>query len=397
MRKLLALIFFLIVFVEAMAQVPQKISYQAVVRNSSNALIVNQTIGLRVSVIQGSAIGTAVYVERQSPVTNASGVISVVIGNNPLGLSFSSINWINGPFYLKTEIDPTGSNNYTISGISELLSVPYSLYAQNAYTVNGLVAVINGGTGAKTPTLARVNLGLGNVDNTRDVDKPISKKVQTALNSKANLEDPVFTGIPEAPTAIVGTNTNQIANTYFVNDAIKRATPDATETVKGLIRLNGDLTGTALLPIIGDKKITTNKLADSAVTTSKIYPKNVTTESLADSSVTAIKIKNLNVTTAKLANDAVTTSKILDANITTNKLADSSVTNAKFKDNSINTIKIADSAITTNKIRNLNVTTAKLADSAVTSNKLRNLNVTTDKLADYAVTTLKIFDANITT
>ena len=189
MRKLLALFFFLIVFVEAMAQVPQKISYQAVVRNTSNALIVNQTIGLRVSIVQGSILGTAVYVERQSPTTNASGVISIQIGANPLGLSFSSINWINGPFYLKTEIDPTGGNNYTISGISELLSVPYSLYAQNAFTVNGLVAVINGGTGAKTPTLARVNLGLGNVDNTRDVDKPISKKVQTALNSKANLED----------------------------------------------------------------------------------------------------------------------------------------------------------------------------------------------------------------
>ena len=163
--------------------------------------------------------------------TNASGVISIQIGANPLGLSFSSINWINGPFYLKTEIDPTGGSNYTINGISELLSVPYSLYAQNAYTVNGLVAVINGGTGAKTPTLARVNLGLGNVDNTRDVDKPISKKVQSALNSKANLEDPVFVGFPEAPTAKVGNNTNQIANTIFVNDAIKRATPDATATV----------------------------------------------------------------------------------------------------------------------------------------------------------------------
>ena len=397
MRKLLTLFFFLIVFVEAMAQVPQKISYQAVVRNSSNALIVNQTIGLRVSIIQGSILGTAVYVERQSPTTNASGVISIQIGANPLGLSFSSINWINGPFYLKTEIDPTGSNNYTISGISELLSVPYALYAQNAFTVNGLVAVINGGTGAKTPTLARVNLGLGNVDNTRDVDKPISKKVQTALNSKANLEDPVFIGLPEAPTAKIGTNTNQIANTYFVNDAIKRATPDATETVKGLIRLNGDLTGTALLPIIRDKKITTNKLADSAVTTSKIFPNNVTTESLADSSVTTIKLRNLNVTTAKLADNSVTISKILDASITTDKLADSSVTNAKFKDNSINTIKIADSAITTNKIKNLNVTTTKLADSTVTTTKLRNLNVTTEKLADNAVTTAKILDANITT
>jgi hypothetical protein len=447
MRKLLGLFFFLIIFCEAMAQVPQKISYQAIVRNTSNALIVNQTIGLRVSIIQGSILGTAVYVERQSPTTNASGVISIQIGNNPLGLSFSSINWINGPFYLKTEIDPSGGNNYTISGISELLSVPYALYAQNAYTVNGLVGVINGGTGATTPSLARVNLGLGNVDNTRDIDKPISKKVQTALNSKANLEDPVFTGIPEAPTAAVGTNTNQIANTYFVNDAIKRATPDATATVKGLIRLNGDLTGTALLPIIGDKKITTNKLADSAVTTSKIYPKSVTSDRLADTSVSTIKIKdlsvtnakiannavttskildanittakvldsaitsakikNLNVTNAKLAENAVTTSKILDANITTDKLADSSVTNAKFKDNSINTIKIADSAITTNKIRNLNVTTAKLADSAittgkiisnaVTTNKIQNLNVTTAKLADSAITAGKIISNAVTT
>ena len=249
-----------------MAQVPQKISYQAVVRNSSNALIVNQTIGLRVSIIQGNILGTAVYVERQSPVSNASGVISIQIGNNPLGLSFSTINWINGPFYLKTEIDPTGGNNYTINGISELLSVPYSLYAQNAYTVNGLVAVINGGTGAKSSTLARVNLGLGNVDNIRDVDKPISKKVQSALNSKANLEDPLFKGIPEAPTANVGTNTNQIANTIFVNDAILRATttPDATATVKGILKLNGDLTGNANSPLVANGAINNLKVANDA-------------------------------------------------------------------------------------------------------------------------------------
>ena len=63
-------------------------------------------------------------------------------------------------------------------------------------------------------------MGLGNVDNTSDADKPISTATQAALNAKAPLASPALTGTPTAPTAAAGTNTTQIATTAFVTSAI---------------------------------------------------------------------------------------------------------------------------------------------------------------------------------
>jgi len=115
------------------AQAPQKMSYQAVIRNSSNALITSTPVGMQISVLQGSSTGTAVYVETQTPSTNANGLASVEIGGGTVvSGNFSTINWANGPYFIKTETDPTGGTAYTITGTNELMSVPYALNAANA-------------------------------------------------------------------------------------------------------------------------------------------------------------------------------------------------------------------------------------------------------------------------
>ncbi len=120
------------------AQAPQKMSYQAVIRDASNALIANQTVGIQVSILQGSASGTAVYVETQSAATNTNGLVSIEIGGGTLvSGSFSTINWANGPFFIKTETDPAGGTNYAITGTTELLSVPYALFSSNGIPVGG--------------------------------------------------------------------------------------------------------------------------------------------------------------------------------------------------------------------------------------------------------------------
>lgn len=119
------------------AVVPQKMSYQAVVRNSSNALVVNSNIGMQVSILQGSATGTSVYIERQFPTTNANGLVTIEIGSGTLvSGSFSTINWSTGTYFIKTEIDLNGGTNYTISGTSQMLSVPFALYALKAETAS---------------------------------------------------------------------------------------------------------------------------------------------------------------------------------------------------------------------------------------------------------------------
>jgi Chaperone of endosialidase len=112
------------------AQAPQKMSYQAVIRDSGNTLLATANVGIKISILQGSSTGIPVYEETQIAVTNTNGLVSLEIGNGtPVTGTFSNINWGSGDYYIKTETDPTGGNNYTIAGTSQLLSVPYALYA----------------------------------------------------------------------------------------------------------------------------------------------------------------------------------------------------------------------------------------------------------------------------
>lgn len=115
------------------AQAPQKMTYQAVIRNSSNALILSSPIGIKVSVLQGSANGTVTYSETQIQNTNINGLVSLEIGmGTPVIGTFSNINWANGPYFIQTEVDPSGGSNYSVLGVTELISVPYALYSANA-------------------------------------------------------------------------------------------------------------------------------------------------------------------------------------------------------------------------------------------------------------------------
>ncbi|WP_261510651.1 beta strand repeat-containing protein [Chryseobacterium paludis] len=133
MKKILFMLGLMLGCLSAYAQVPEKMSYQAVMRNLSGQLLINQSIAIRVSVLQGSAAGPVVYSERLTGNTNANGLISLEIGSGTvLTGTFATINWSTGNYYLKTETDPLGGTSYTITGTSQLLSVPYAMYAKSA-------------------------------------------------------------------------------------------------------------------------------------------------------------------------------------------------------------------------------------------------------------------------
>ena len=135
MKKLILLSAALLVTFSVLAQAPQKMSYQCVVRNSAGALVTNQTIGIKISILQGSATGNVVFAETYSPnpQTNANGLVTLEIGSGTASTgTFTGIDWAAGPYFLKAETDPAGGTNYTISGTSQLLSVPYALYAKSA-------------------------------------------------------------------------------------------------------------------------------------------------------------------------------------------------------------------------------------------------------------------------
>ena len=117
---------------ELQAQAPTRISYQAVMTDTSDLPILNATVGIRISILQGSSSGTAVFVETHTTATNGNGLISIQIGGGTAVTgSIGAIDWSTGPYFVLTETDPNGGTNYTITGTSELLSVPYALYSVN--------------------------------------------------------------------------------------------------------------------------------------------------------------------------------------------------------------------------------------------------------------------------
>ena len=134
MKKIISIVFSilisLIICSSTFAQVPKAFNYQAVVRDADGYVISNQSVGFRISILQG---GLSVFSELHNVQTNQFGLVSMQIGNGTMvSGNFNNILWGMGACYLKVEMDPTGGTSYSVSGTEELLSVPYALYAESS-------------------------------------------------------------------------------------------------------------------------------------------------------------------------------------------------------------------------------------------------------------------------
>lgn len=128
--------FLMVIFVQIIiAQAPQGLNYQAVARDAAGKLLDNQAITIRITLLQGSADGTEVYAETHSKTTNTLGLFTLTIGQGTItapGTTFTSIDWSAGVYFLKVELK-IGGGSYTNMGTSQLLSVPFAFYADEAY------------------------------------------------------------------------------------------------------------------------------------------------------------------------------------------------------------------------------------------------------------------------
>ncbi len=123
----------LLLSIATYSQSPQSFQYQAVVRDVSGNALTNQPVSFQLSIIEGVLPGTVVYVETHAATTNAFGIVTLSVGNGiPVTNLFSSINWSLSPHFIKVEADPTGGTSYIDMGTTQLLSVPYAMYAQQA-------------------------------------------------------------------------------------------------------------------------------------------------------------------------------------------------------------------------------------------------------------------------
>ena len=163
------------------AQSPLSFQYQVVVRNASGNAIISQPVNFKISIISGSVSGTVEYVETHSANTNAVGVVNLAIGSGTTSGNFSNINWSNSTHFIKVEADPTGGTSYLNMGTTQLLSVPYAMYAEQSGNAGDTVWS-KSGNNIYNNNLGNVGVGLVN-----PTGRMVIKGSATALAS-----DPLF-------------------------------------------------------------------------------------------------------------------------------------------------------------------------------------------------------------
>ncbi len=131
----LAICAYLIFSLQILAQAPDMMSYQAVIRNAEHGLVANTQVSVQISILKGSPSGSTVFSESHHKTTNDNGLLSLEIGKgSKISGHISQIDWSDGPYYIRSETDPAGGSNYSISITSQLMSVPYALYAKESGT-----------------------------------------------------------------------------------------------------------------------------------------------------------------------------------------------------------------------------------------------------------------------
>lgn len=136
MKKYLLLSIIFLGSFTTFAQAPHAFSFQAVARTANGEVIANQNVSFQISLIQGSITGNVVYSEIHSATTNITGLVTLAIGTGETNDDFSAIDWSSNTYFVKVEIDASGGSDYIDMGTTQLLSVPYALYAEKSGTTN---------------------------------------------------------------------------------------------------------------------------------------------------------------------------------------------------------------------------------------------------------------------
>ena len=199
MKHIFLMSFMLLVhFTYAQLSQEDGINFQGIARNENGSILANKQITIRLSIREGSETGLILYQEIKSVTTNVVGLFTIIIGANEFNRivvigNFSNINWGSSIKYLQVEVDPSNSIIFSLLGIQKINFVPYAFHSLSteANNIKGIVPIENGGTGAATIQDYKLSLGINNVDNSSDLNKPISIVQQEALNNKLNYQDTI--------------------------------------------------------------------------------------------------------------------------------------------------------------------------------------------------------------
>jgi len=242
--KYILIFIFLIIAQMSIGQAPQKMSYQAVIRDATNNLIIFKSVGIRISILKGGVNGLPVYIETHNVMTNSNGLISLQLGGGiVVNGKFSNIDWSNGPYFVYTETDPEGGFNYSINGGSELLSVPYALFAANS----------NAGFDSSYLNNKILVLQKQSIENKNNIQNNLDSIITNAQQIKLNVDN-------------IQTNTDNIKNNLDTLNS-KISTVDFNSLIAGYQKLGQFVTALSLEGVDSfDIKINGNLTASKTVT-----------------------------------------------------------------------------------------------------------------------------------
>ncbi|MFN5090159.1 MAG: beta strand repeat-containing protein [Bacteroidota bacterium] len=255
MRWSIFLFFFSFSSINSFAQSPNLISYQTVIRNSNNELVANATVGMRISILSGTAADVLWYQEEHTVKTNLNGLAYVVIGKGTnLNGIMTEIDWSKGPFYIKSESDPNGGKNYTLIVVSQLLSVPYAIYAKSAEKVTGPITELDPQFNASiAKSITAADTALWNTETDPLFSKSISNGITESdisfWNNKLSSfgeTDPSFNiSIAKGITAVDTAKWNSIVGLSGTDDIANLAITDAKISGIAGSKVTGDIAGNA--------------------------------------------------------------------------------------------------------------------------------------------------------
>jgi hypothetical protein len=361
--KLLFLLVFTLATIGTNAQTG--LNFQGVARSSTNAVLVSQAISIKLTILQGSATGSAEYTETRKVTTNAQGLFTAVIGDagavSTTG-NFATINWKLTPKFLKVEMDATAGNNFTTMGTTQLQSVAYAQFANSvaAENVIGVLPVAAGGTGVTSISAIKTALSIDKVNNTADLDKPISTATQIALALKANAAEvaaSLATKVDKVTgkdlstndystaektklAAITGINTgDQDLSLYATTTAVNTSLATKVDKISGKDLSTNDYTTAEKTKLAAITGINTGDqdLSLYATVASVLLKENQSNKST-DALLGGVNPSNILFPTQKAVKDYVA------ANAASGGVADGVITNIKLGDLSVTDSKIADVA-----------------------------------------------------
>ncbi len=334
-------------FITQLVNAQTGLNFQGVARSSNNIILASQSISLRLSILQGSANGIVEYVEVRKVNTNAQGLFSVVIGDeeatNTIG-NISNINWKNTPKFLKIEIDAAAGNNFTIVGITQFQYVAYAQFAKSvdAEKIIGILPVSKGGTGLSSISDLKSVLALDKINNTSDLDKPISTKTQAAL-------DLISSTIIDTTLFLKRINSKVDTSDLSIITSLLVTKLNVADTIKYTKQAYADSSLLSKLKITDTSNMLSNRIARDTLNLSKRInlKANITDHTL------SLELKE-NISNKSSASDLGGTSpsdllyptqKAVKDYITANNAAGS------ISDGSITSIKLADAAVNFQKLQ----------------------------------------------